>query len=300
MLNMRKSDFLLPWMTAVLVLCGCQTCPPPCPKIPKQQLSPSAVRYLEKAAQEQFEGQSPEKLVEMLRKEGREAIDRREPLALREVHDRVKTTIHALGRPDGEPLDGFADSMESLVTLRNDLHDALWKEVVARVLAVHQVCFGATTVKENLSEWQAGSFYLGLLPEPRTADEAKKYQEVYTAHEQVKEKITSQAQIRYSKWAVGQMKALAKAFRHAKEGLNDNEQAMISAGIEYLGPIVTSSLTVEASQLYNSLVQDMFAELNVEQRAKLIEGIENARKDQPYGDPYAPALGDGASTGQGP
>jgi len=284
----------------VFSLVGCRTCPSPCPAIPKPQLSPEVVSYLEKTAHDHFEGKTPEKLVVELQQEAKDSIARQEPLAMREVYDRVDATIRALEGPDGKPAAEFAKAVESLRELLDELHSALWQEVVSRVLAVHKICFGAATVRENLAEWQAGSFYLGLLPEARTAEEATKYQELYTSHEQAKEKITGQAQIRYSKWAVGQMKAFAQAFRSAKEGLNDDENAMVTAGTKYLGPIVTSGMTAEASQLYNSLIQDVFGELKPDQRASLIEGIENAQKNQPYGDPYSPEPGPGAPTDKKP
>ncbi len=272
----------------VLSLVGCKTCPPPCPEIPEpQKLSPEVVLYLEKEAEDHFGGEAPDKLIEGLYKEGSDAVFRHEPLAMREVYDRIVSTISALEGPDGAPLEEYEEWVDGLVELRSELHDALLEEVIDRVLTVHKVCFGAASVKENLSEWQAGSFYLGLLPEARTAEEAKRYQRLYTSHEQVKEKIKSQGRIRYSKWAVRRMKAFVQDFRRAKRGLNDDENAMIAAGIEHLGPIVTDGLTSEASQLYSSLIQDVFGEMKPSQRTRLIEGIENTKKNHPYGNPYA-------------
>jgi hypothetical protein len=260
----------------LLGMMGCQKCP----------LSPAAVNYIEQQAHDHFEGRSPEKVIETLTTEAVGAIKRHEPVDLRKLHDRAVAVTDKLVDASGQPREELGEAVMRLDKIRNDLHDALWRGVVERVVSVHKVCFGAPTIRENLTEWQAGSYYLGLLPEARSAEEAKKYQQIYTSHEQVKEKITTLAKIRYSQWSVGQMKMFTRALRHSKKGTNNDKAATMDAAVKYLGPIVAGGLSVEASQLYHSIIGDIMPILNREQRVGMVERMETVEKKQPFGDPY--------------
>ena len=217
-----------------------------------------------------------EQIVQLLN-ESNEAIKRKEPIAMRETLDRIEKVLdQALPySKDDMEVQSIIEQLEDSVDC---LRQALQDEIVTRMREAHKMAIQQKDLKKAMKEWQVGSFYLGLLPEAITAEEASMYQEYLTEHEQIRDKIAMMAKINYSRWAVEQMKIYVTAFDKAKHWYGDSEKAMVKAAIKFLGPIETSLLTIESFDLYRSLLQDTFEQLDKKDRSLMVEGMEISEK----------------------
>lgn len=234
-------------MVLPVLLAACATCPSPSPQEPADPAGDDLEVVLRRAA---------------------EAADAGEPLQAVRVLAELQTHPKAAATADPR-LD------EAIGRLRGVIRE----EVTARVGAAHDLALQAEDLSDSMRQWQVGSFYLGLLPDASTPEEAADYQQLYTAHEQVRERVRRAAQLRYSIWATGNMRRFAATFRRLTVARFDDEQGVINNAVEDLGPIDTTLLRPEALQLYQSLVGAAFGALNETQRADMVHRIEQVEKE---------------------
>lgn len=247
---------LLFWVSLVLVAAGCGSPPPPA--------SPEARGPSWVISESEFQ----------------RALGAREPYALRDLAERAEELMGSAHLPadaSEDELALLASQREQLQRQRELLRAALLEEVARRVRDNDAVAVEADSLAEAMRAWQVGSFYLGLLPDPTDANMAEAYQGLMTAHQQTYDKLTLQSRLRYTLWAVREMKKYIAAFEQHTAWRNDVPLIFRDAK-RYLGPIDSTQLSLEGSMLYQNVMSATLQELKSGPRAQLVELLSTVEK----------------------